>query len=173
MVRLGAVTQGRALREGVQMMSHGDAGRLDKKALKTAMLDSILVRAAEQLGDLHDAVMNRYYRQFPEALALFEEQSLGHRRRLEDEMIGSVLYCIMTWVERPVEVSIVLSSTVPHHGVALNIPLACFAGFTDAVLAEIAATIPADALAEAALLDDIRESLHRETTDAARPYQLG
>lgn len=149
------------------MTELAEPDRLPEKAHRAALLDSILTRAAEQLGDLNAPVMRHYYRLFPEALALFEEQSLGHRRKLEDEMIGSVLYCIMTWVERPVEVSIVLSSTVPHHSIALNIPIACFAGFVDAVIAEIAATIPAGATDEAALLADIHHQLQQETATAA------
>lgn len=143
------------------------------KAQRHALLDSILMRAAEQLGDLHDPVMQDYYQRFPQALALFEDHGLHQRRKLEGEMIESVLYCMMTWIERPVEVAIVLASTVPHHGVALNIPVACFAGLVDVVFDQIAATVPAGAAAEAALLAEIRERLQRETAETARHYQLG
>ncbi len=154
------------------MNNEVQANKQQVQAERAILLDSILARAAEQLGDLHDPVMQHYYRRFPEALAMFEEQGLGHRQKLEAEMIASVLYCIMTWIERPVEVAIVLGTTVPHHGVALHIPIACFAGFTDVVVEEIAATIPEGAHAEAALLAEIRDSLQRETADAASHYQL-
>lgn len=142
------------------------------KAERTAILDSILTRAADRLGDLREPVMQHYYRRFPEALALFEEHGLNNRQKLEGEMIESVLYCIMSWIENPAEVAIVLFSTVPHHGDTLKVPVRCFTGLIDTAIDQIAATIPPEASAEAALLAEIRDSLRKETADAADYYHL-
>jgi hypothetical protein len=145
--------------------------QLMSKADKAELLDRILIRAAEQLGDLHEPVMQAYYARFPEAVEMFEVESAGHRHKLEGEMIASVLYCIMAWIDRPIEIEIIFASTVPHHGAALHVPVACFSGFIDAVIDQIASTAPPEG-AEAGLLAEIRTGLHRTTDMAARPYQL-
>jgi len=142
-----------------------------EKMHKAALLDQILLCAAEQLGDLHEPVMRAYYARFPEAVAMFEEESAGHRHNLEGEMIASVLHCVMTWVERPIEVEIIFATTVPHHGVALHVPVACFSGFIDVVIDQIATTVPKTG-PEASLLAEIRNGLHQATERAAQYYQL-
>ena len=105
-------------------------------------MDALLGRAAELLGDLRQPVMNRFYRRFPEALAVFETKSAGHRETLEGQMVAQTLWCLMTWVERPIEIRIVLHTTVPHHAAALQVPAPLFAGFIDAVVETIGGTIP-------------------------------
>ena len=82
-------------------------------------------------------------------------------------MVEQTLYCLMTWVERPAEIRIVLQSTVPHHESALHVSDRLFAGFLDAVVDTIAGTIPADAGQEQALLASIRAALQAETAGAA------
>jgi hypothetical protein len=133
------------------------------------LLDRILQRAADRLGDLRPDVMARFYARFPEAPALFETESAGHREVLEGQMVEQTLYCLMTWVERPVEVRIVLQSTVPHHEAALHASDRLFTGFLDAVVETIAGTIPAEAGAERDLLAAIHAALRRETSGAASP----
>jgi hypothetical protein len=134
---------------------------------RSDLLDAILQRAADRLGDLRPGVMARFYPRFPEARALFETESAGHREKLEGEMVEQTLYCLMTWVERPAEVRIVLQSTVPHHEAALHVSDRLFAGFLDAVVETIGATIPAEATDEQALLAAIHAALHHETLGAA------
>lgn len=131
------------------------------------LLDTILQRAADRLGDLRPGVMALFYQRFPEAQAIFETESAGHREKLEGEMVEQTLYCLMTWVERPAEIRIVLQSTVPHHESALHVSDRLFAGFLDAVVDTIAGTIPADAGQEQALLASIRAALQAETAGAA------
>jgi hypothetical protein len=138
-----------------------------------AMLEGILSRAADLLGDLRPAVMARYYRDFPETRTLFEEQSAGHREKLEGEMVEQTLYCLMTWVERPAEVRIVLRSTVPHHEAALKVPEAPFRGFVDAVVEVLLGTVPLELHEEQAFLESLRNALHRETAEATRLFGQG
>lgn len=129
---------------------------------RAAVLESLLVRAAERLGDLRPHVMARFYQRFPKAPAVFETESAGHRETLEGQMVAQTLWCLMTWVERPIEVRIVLQTTVPHHAAALQVPAPLFAGFIDAVMETIAATIPGDAPHELALLAAIQQGLLAE-----------
>ena len=125
-------------------------------------LDSLLGRSADVLGDLRPHVMDRFYRRFPEALAIFETESAGHREKLEGDMVEQTLWCLMTWVERPIEIRIVLQTTVPHHAAALHVPEPLFSGFIDAVMETIGDTIPDDAPHERALLDSIHRGLLAE-----------
>jgi hypothetical protein len=129
---------------------------------RAAVLESLLLRAAERLGDLRPHVMAHFYRRFPEALAVFETESAGHRETLEGQMVAQTLWCLMTWVERPIEVRIVLQTTVPHHAAALQVPAPLFAGFIDAVVETIGETIAAEAAEERALLDSIHHGLLAE-----------
>jgi hypothetical protein len=137
------------------------------------MLDRILSRAVDRLGDLRPAVMTRFYGKYPETRALFSEQSAGHPQRLEGEMVEQTLYCLMTWVERPAEVAIVFRSTVPHHEAALNVSPGLFLGFVDAVVHVLLTTSPPRHPEERALLESLRAALRRETTEAVRISSLG
>lgn len=137
------------------------------------LLEGILQRAADRLGDLRPAVMARFYGRFPAARAIFETESAGHREKLEGDMVEQTLYCLMTWVERPTEIRIVLQSTVPHHEAALHVPESLFGGFVDAVVETIASTIPDEAAREQALLASIQAGLHQATAEAAVPFGRG
>jgi hypothetical protein len=137
------------------------------------LLDTLLQRAADRLGDLRPHVMKRFYGRFPHALDIFETESAGNREKLEGDMVEQTLYCLMTWVERPTEIRIVLQSTVPHHEAALHVPEALFGGFVDAVVETIADTIPAEARAERDLLASLQAGLHQATFDAAAMFGRG
>jgi hypothetical protein len=137
------------------------------------LLDTILQRAADQLGDLRPHVMTRFYDRFPQARTIFETESAGHREKLEGDMVEQTLYCLMTWVERPTEVRIVLQSTVPHHEAALHVPEALFGGFLDAVIDTIACTIPDESAGECDHLASIRADLRQATSDAAALFGRG
>jgi hypothetical protein len=142
-------------------------GAMDGQAVagdpeQVAMLDALLGRAADRLGDLRPHVMARFYGRFPASRATFETESAGNREALEGQMVAQTLWCLMTWVERPIEIRIVLQGTVPHHAAALNVPEPLFSGFIDAVMETIAETIPADAPEERALLASIHRALQAE-----------
>lgn len=61
--------------------------------------------------------MARYYRDFLETRTLFEEQSARHREKLDGVMAEQTLCYLMTWVERPAEVRIVLRGPDPPTGI--------------------------------------------------------
>lgn len=146
---------------------------MDPRATPAELLDTLLQRAADQLGDLRPHVMARFYGRFPEAFAIFETESAGHRERLEGDMVEQTLYCLMTWVVRPTEIRIVLQSTVPHHDAALHVPETLFTGFVDAVVETIAGTIPAGATAERECLASVQAGLRQATFDAAALFGRG
>jgi hypothetical protein len=134
---------------------------------KIALIEVSLMRAAEMIGDLTEPVMAKFYRQCPQARAVFEHLSSGNRARLEAEMIENVLYCIMRWFERPQEIRIILFSSVPHHQETLKVD----ADWYEALLASgvdlIVGTVPPGESQELALWEEMRRGF-AETMDVAR-----
>jgi len=90
-------------------------------AHRHALLEQGLLRAAEQLGDVTQPVMEAFYLRFPDARAAFDRLALGRRANLEGEMVAQVLYCLATWFEQPGEVEMVLMGSVPHHAQTLEV----------------------------------------------------
>jgi hypothetical protein len=105
-----------------------------------ALLEQILERAAEVLGDITPATLELYYARYPLARQAFVEHGCGYTQRLELEMVDSALYCLMIWFVRPLEVDIIYSDAVPHHEL-LNIPAAFFAGLQEALVDVIDQTL--------------------------------
>jgi len=138
----------------------------ESQAERSVLLDAILMRAADQLGDLTGPVMQRFYQDFPEAMAAFEYHGLGKRERLEAEMVETALYSVMTWVERPVEVSIMLYGSVPHHRNTLHVRPEWYRGLLNALVGLLAETIPAEAATEKQLLSEIHAGLLEAIAEA-------
>ncbi|HPU15403.1 MAG TPA: hypothetical protein PK808_04910, partial [Polymorphobacter sp.] len=88
-------------------------------ATKSEILESILLRAADVVGDITAPVMARFYRDHADARACFDRLGNDDAAKLEAEMVETVLYCVMTWIERPSEIEIILNNTVPHHAETL------------------------------------------------------
>lgn len=107
---------------------------------KLTILEEILYKAAEDLGDINPKVMEEFYVAYPEALALFIEHGGQRRERLENDMVESALYCLMAWFESPSEIEIMFSHTVPHHEI-LNIPPEFFSGLLLATMSVIEKTL--------------------------------
>lgn len=128
-------------------------------AARSELLEQALMRAVEAVGDLTGPAMELFYSRHPDALEAFEHHGLGKRERLEAEMVDTALYCIMTWVERPIEVSIVLYGSVPHHKNTLHVRPEWYQGLLGSVIDLVAQSIPADAPQEAALVEEIRAGL--------------
>ena len=124
------------------------------------LVDSILDRAADALGDLTPQVMAHYYAAMPQAMERFEFHQPVRREKLEGEMIEQVLYCLMRWHSDRSEIEIILATTVPHHLHALDIPLDLFTGMMDAVCEVVAETIPSGQEGEM----QCWQGLHREMT---------
>lgn len=128
-------------------------------AEKLALLDRSLARAADAIGDVTPVVMARYYARYPEAAASFDHHGMGRTAALEGEMVENCLYCMMYCLERPIEIEILLDSSVPHHHFTLEVPLVWYQGLLDTTIDVIAETVPVDAVDEQRLWKEIRDRL--------------
>jgi len=134
---------------------------------RVELMEAILERAADALGDLGAPVMKQFYAQYPQARASFEAHGLGDPVRLEASMIDSMLYCIMYWLERPMEICLILADQVPHHCETLHVELDWFRGLVHAMIDVLEATIPAADEQARALCSFIRAGLDESTDQAA------
>lgn len=133
---------------------------------KKALLDVSLERAAEQLGDITPHVMEAYYRRHPEARRRFEDLASGERGALEQQMVDQALYCLMVWVESPLQIEIILNTTVPHHMQTLDIPSHLFSELIAATCATIVSTIPPQKTGELALWNELHAGIKALVDDA-------
>lgn len=129
-------------------------------AEKAALVENILTRAGELIGDVTPAVMEIYYRQHPEALAAFEAHGLGKRSHLDGMMIENSLHCLMHWLQSPGEVEILLSGSVPHHRDTLQVTPQLYSDFLETTAEVIARTIPPKNTTEATVWNEVRGELH-------------
>lgn len=111
------------------------------------LAEAALEHAAEVLGDVTPLIMAEFFARYPEAEASFAHHSPHNPAKLESEMVGNALYCLMTWCERRAEVDIILQTSAPHHNDTLKVPYGWYSGL-------IAAT--ADVLARASRDEDER-----------------
>lgn len=126
---------------------------------RTALVEQILHRAAEQLGDVTAPVLAAYYERVPESKAAFEHHAGINRSQLEGEMVENSLYCLMSWFESPGEIEMLLAGSVPHHEETLQVPPHWYEALLEATAAVIAATIPADQHDELAVWRELRHDL--------------
>ena len=128
-------------------------------AEKTALVEQILLRAAEQLGDVTAPVLTAYYERVPESKTAFEHHAGVNRSQLEGEMVENSLYCLMSWFTSPGEIEMLLAGSVPHHKETLQVPPHWYEELLEATAEVIAATIPADQTDERAAWDELRRDL--------------
>lgn len=128
-------------------------------ARKKELLEASLHRAAEALGDITPLVLARYYARFPEAETAFATLWPGNRAGLEGEMVERTLYCLMTWLDSPGEIEIMLMGSVPHHDATLKVPPQWFGGFLETTAQVIVETIPSDAADELTVWQELRDDL--------------
>tara|TARA_R110000772_G_C13308774_1_gene439632 strand:- start:198 stop:683 length:486 start_codon:yes stop_codon:yes gene_type:complete len=124
------------------------------------LFEAILEKAAEQLGDINPLVLEKFYALHPEAVGLFPE------RRLELMMIDQALYCVSVWLQRPMEIDILLRETVDHHGNCLRVPVKQFAGLFESLVATLREVVPAADLVSFAVLDSINHDLQALVLEA-------
>ncbi len=128
-------------------------------------LFGIFERAAEELGDITQPVMQRAYADCPEALACFERHGLGEKLQdLEAVMVEQTLYCVLAWEENPGAARITLETTIPHHAETLEVPLPFFWSIFEALFDELAERVIGDRADE---LQDW-QALHGEIEDYVR-----
>lgn len=140
----------------------------DRQA-KLALVEKSLERAAEAIGDITAPLMARFYAVYPAAEASFEHHGLGKRALLEAEMVGNVLYCLMTWFERPEEIRIILYDSVPHHQETLKVEAGWYEGMLWAGIDLFEETLPEHAADERAVWEEMRSGL-AETIAKARSF---
>ena len=134
-----------------------------------ALIERSLERAGEAIGDITAPLMARFYAAHPAAQASFELHGLGKRALLEAEMVGNVLYCLMTWFERPEEIRIILYDSVPHHQETLKVDASWYEGMLWAGIDLIEETLPEDAADERAAWEAMRAGF-AETITKARSF---
>ncbi|MFA5632615.1 MAG: hypothetical protein WC997_13985 [Porticoccaceae bacterium] len=138
-------------------------------AEKMEIVEKILSRAADQLGDVTTPSMENYYRRFPDAGAAFENHSRhGDRAQLEGLMIENSLYCLMYWFESPSEIKIMLEDSVPHHDETLHVTPEWYKELIDATAEVIATTIPRENNQELAVWNELRNDLRTLIDSAAK-----
>ncbi len=136
-----------------------DAPSVNSDTNKVDVFATILERAANALGDLNPALMQRFYLRFPEAREAFVRHGLGNPSKLEAAMVDATLYCVMQWLERPSEVRLIFADQVPHHCETLQIERDWFAGLVDEMVLLVASTIPGDEPEQQALCADLATDL--------------
>jgi hypothetical protein len=138
---------------------------------KQSVLDTILIRAAEQLGDVTEPIMAAYYEQFPEGRKIFTEHGIAGVSKLEAEMVETTLYCMAYWFENKLDVQIILDQTVPHHVDTLRIPLIYFAGLITVAAEVLGETIPNTSPDEKLIWDELIQALDQTTTQALQSHE--
>lgn len=126
---------------------------------KKALAEAILMRAAEDLGDVTQPAIALFSQRFPQSHEAFERLWSGNRAKLEGEMVSQALYCLMSWFDSPGEIEIVLLGSVPHHAQTLEVPPDWYGGLLAALADTIGATIPDDAAQERALWGELKAEL--------------
>lgn len=142
---------------------------MEERQAQLAQVERSLERAAEAIGDITAPLMARFYAAHPAAEESFEHHGLGKRTLLEAEMVGNVLYCLMTWFERPEEIRIILYDSIPHHQETLKVEPGWYEGMLWAGIDLIEDTLPGDAADERAAWAAMRAGL-AETIAKARSF---
>lgn len=135
------------------------AAAVTDTASKVLLLETILERASGEIGDFNAATMDHFYRLHPAARASFEAHALGNRGRLEASMVNSALYCLMHWLERPMEIRLIFNDQLPHHCETLHVDKAWFAGLVEALTDVLASTVPETEPAQMMLCAELRTGL--------------
>jgi len=127
---------------------------------KVEIVERILARAADELGDVTALVLENYYRRHPAADAAFDTHSRhDDRARLEGLMVENSLYCLMYWYQSPSEVKIMLEDSVPHHQETLQIPSKLYSELIDVTAEIIAETLPPGDTPELMVWRELRNEL--------------
>ena len=114
-----------------------------EQADDAVLINAVLERAAELLGDITRPAVDLCYARHPDSRALFHALDMHNPARLEGAMVEQSLYCLMYWAESPGEVEIVLMTTIPHHIETVGVSAELFTQFFEAVFDVVAETIPA------------------------------
>ncbi len=128
---------------------------------KLELVEQILARAAEEIGDITAPVMSLYYQRLPDARAHFESHARSNLAQLEGEMVERALYCLMIWFESPGEIKVMLSDSVPHHQETLQVPPRYYRELINTTADVIEGCIPDENSDEMATWCELRQELRR------------
>ena len=79
------------------------------------LLDAIVERAAEQLGDVHPQILAYFFAQHPEAKQVFTHHGGAHQTSMQHAMVDWGLYCLFCWLEHTPEAKNVLTDAARQH----------------------------------------------------------
>lgn len=125
------------------------------------IVEQILMRAAEEIGDITGPVISLYYERFPGARDQFEHHKRGDIGQLEGEMVERALYCLMTWFESPGEVEILLSGSVLHHNDTLKVAPEYYGGLINATADVLEGVICRENATEVTTWRELRNELRQ------------
>ncbi|MAZ89221.1 MAG: hypothetical protein CL693_16450 [Cellvibrionaceae bacterium] len=123
---------------------------------KSQKMEEILELAANALGDITSLVLREFYQRCPEAKEMFSNLSYGNSTNLEASMVDAALYCMMNWIDRPLDVTSKLENAVPLHDY-WNVPVEYCVKFQRAVFDVIKRAIEDQELHE--FLGEIQQEL--------------
>lgn len=133
---------------------------------KTAAVEAILERAAEELGDITPQVMTDYFNRLPQAREMFAEHGGHQEESLQGEMVAQALYCLMYWYRSPAEIEILLRGSVPHHNDTLRVPPEYYGELLQVTAAVVEKSIPAQNIDELSLWGELRQKLAEQIRDS-------
>ncbi len=136
-------------------------------AQKLAVVEQILSRVVEDMGDITQAVIALYYQRLPEARERFQYHAQGNIDNLQGEMVAQALYCLMTWFESPGEIEILLLGSVPHHSETLKIPSTFYRELINATAEVVESTIPTENSEQLAIWREVRSQLQNLVDQSA------
>lgn len=139
------------------------------KTTKMQMVDTILERTAEVVGDITESVMADFYQKHPDAPAQFKHHFPVDTFRLEANMVEQALYCLIDWFKSPQAVEILLLGSVPHHIETLDVSAEIYHGLLQSTADIVGKTIPSENLIEIEVWNDASKKL-KEIIVASSQY---
>lgn len=108
---------------------------------KQTLLDNAMERVAEQEGDIYPLCLGRFYERFPDAREQFDTHGGQSSHAIEQSMLESTLYCLVTWFERYEVIRLVLLDANTQHKL-LKVPTHMVLGLLDTFIEVILSAVP-------------------------------
>ena len=89
--------------------------RAQEQAAEMQLLETILERAAEELGDVHPQIIRYFFSQCPEAEEVFTQHGGIHRIAMQNAMIDWGMYCLLCWLDNVGEAKNALTDAAHRH----------------------------------------------------------
>ncbi|MFA7555877.1 MAG: hypothetical protein WCY88_16660 [Spongiibacteraceae bacterium] len=79
------------------------------------LLDKILEEAAENIGDIHPIIMNKFLTDYQKSSEIFSHHGGVHVKSMQNTMIDWGLYCLIGWINYKGEAKSVLTDAIRQH----------------------------------------------------------